>query len=230
MKRKQTLTPEPSSVHVALGDMVSANKQIGGSDSRLFNTWLIDSAMRSIWLHPETSDEVRNSQHLSVIVALHGFKPQNEIEAMLAAQAIAMHHASMEASRRAMLPDQPFEITQALRKSAANSSRAFCELVDALDRRRGKTSQQRVTVEHVHVHAGGQAIVGTVESGTTGGGVRAGSGEEPRASPAGLAHDATVGAVVPPVWSANPKRQPVLIAGDGRKGPRPDARRRQHRP
>ena len=51
-----------------------------------------------------------------------------------------------------------------------------------------------------------------------------------RASPAGLAHDATVGAVVPPVWSANPKRQPVLIAGDGRKGPRPDARRRQHRP
>ena len=34
----------------------------------------------------------------------------------------------------------------------------------------------------------------------------------------------------PPVWSANPKRQPVPIAGDEGKGPRPDARRRQHRP
>ena len=59
---------------------------------------------------------------------------------------------------------------------------------------------------------------------------RAACDPQTRPAPAGLAHDATVGAVVPPVWSANPKRQPVLIAGDGRKGPRPDARRRQHRP
>jgi hypothetical protein len=35
-------------------------------------------------------------------------------------------------------------------------------LLDALNRHRGK-GQQKVTVEHVHVHSGGQAIVGTVE-------------------------------------------------------------------
>ena len=33
--------------------------------------------------------------------------------------------------------------------------------VEALHRYRGK-GQQKVTVEHVHVNAGGQAIVGTV--------------------------------------------------------------------
>jgi hypothetical protein len=36
--------------------------------------------------------------------------------------------------------------------------------VEALQRYRGK-GQQKVTVEHVHVNAGGQAIVGAVNSG-----------------------------------------------------------------
>jgi hypothetical protein len=41
-------------------------------------------------------------------------------------------------------------------------SRSFLGLIEALNRHRGKGGQQKVTVEHVHVHQGGQAIVGTV--------------------------------------------------------------------
>lgn len=221
---------QADAVHVTIGGKVSTNKRIGGSDHDAFNTWLIDSAMRSVWLHPEISDENRNSRMAGVIVAMNGFAPQNEVEGMLVAQAVAMHHASMEASRRAMLPDQPFEIAQALRKSAAYSSRAFCELVDALDRRRGKTTQQKVTVEHVHVHAGGQAIVGNIEAGATAGGVRTRSGAEPHAPPARLAHDATVGAVLPPVRGADPERQPVPSASDAGQAAMPAARRKGDRP
>jgi hypothetical protein len=47
-------------------------------------------------------------------------------------------------------------------------SRNFVALLEALNRHRGK-GQQKVTVEHVHVHQGGQAIVGHVEN--QGGGV-----------------------------------------------------------
>jgi hypothetical protein len=36
-------------------------------------------------------------------------------------------------------------------------------LLDTLNRHRGK-GQQKVTVEHVHVHKGGQAIVGNIEA------------------------------------------------------------------
>jgi hypothetical protein len=36
-------------------------------------------------------------------------------------------------------------------------------LLDALNRHRGK-GQQKITVEHVHVHSGGQAVVGVVEA------------------------------------------------------------------
>ena len=84
---------------------------------------------------------------------------------MIAAQAMAAHHASMECSRRAMVPDQPFEAAQGLRKAAANASRTFIELLSALDRKRGKG--QVVRVERVVVNEGGHAIVGNVQGGAT---------------------------------------------------------------
>ena len=48
--------------------------------------------------------------------------------------------------------------------SQANKlSRTYATLLEALNRHRGK-GQQKVTVEHVHVHSGGHAVVGVVES------------------------------------------------------------------
>ena len=42
--------------------------------------------------------------------------------------------------------------------------RLFNEQLVALAKLKGTTSQQRVTVEHVHVSDGGQAIVGAVSA------------------------------------------------------------------
>ena len=83
-----------------------------------------------------------------------------------------------------MHSDQPFEAAQGFRKAAANASRTFTELLSALDRKRGKSVQQRVVVERVVVNPGGQAIVRAVASGAAGeggGGARQ-SGGEPHAS------------------------------------------------
>src|SRR3954470_16049819 len=70
--------------------------------------------------------------------------------------------------------------------------------MEALSRYRGK-GQQKVTVEHVHVHAGGQAVVGAVDAG---GGVANGNQRQPHAK--ALTH-----APVAPLWSENPEREPV---------------------
>src|SRR3981189_3501034 len=43
-------------------------------------------------------------------------------------------------------------------------SRTYATLLEALNRHRGK-GQQKVTVEHVHVHAGGQAEICLADSG-----------------------------------------------------------------
>ena len=134
-------------------------KRIGGSESDGFNLLLVNSVIRTVWMPTERSEEDRERQYAAVVTALAAFKPADEIEGLLAAQAIAMHHASMECSRRAMHPDQPFEAAQGFRKAAANASRVFAELLSALDRKRGKAVQQRVVVERVVVNPGGQAIV-----------------------------------------------------------------------
>lgn len=52
----------------------------------------------------------------------------------------------------------------------------FVQQVDAMQRLKGKAGRQKVTVEHVNVHAGGQAIVGTVTP--TGPGEGVGDGRE----------------------------------------------------
>jgi hypothetical protein len=44
----------------------------------------------------------------------------DEIEGMIAAQAVAMHHAAMECARPAIIVEQPFEVAQGCRKAAAN--------------------------------------------------------------------------------------------------------------
>jgi hypothetical protein len=83
-------------------------------------------------------------------------------------------------------------------------SRTYAVLLDALNRHRGK-GQQKVTVEHVHVHSGGQAVVGMVE-------------EQPHAKQIAYAPQ-------PPMWSADQDREPVPIARDAER-PMSTARRR----
>jgi hypothetical protein len=101
---------------------------------------------------------------LSVIKSV---APRDELEAMLAAQMAAVHSATMTFARRInqveTIPQQD-SAERALNKLA----RTFATQIETLNRHRGK-GQQKVTVEHVHVHQGGQAIVGTV---STGGGGR----------------------------------------------------------
>src|SRR5262245_13916185 len=84
-------------------------------------------------------------------------------EGMMAAQLIAAHNAAMECYRRAMIGEQSFEGRRENLSQANKLSRTYAALLDTLNRHRGK-GQQKVTVEHVHVHEGGQAIVGNVES------------------------------------------------------------------
>lgn len=92
---------------------------------------------------------------------LLGIEPRDAIEQMLATQMIALHAATMDCARRAASPAAYDETRRQELNLAQKSSRAFAHLVDTLDRRR-RGGEQKMTVEHVHVHAGGQAIVGNV--------------------------------------------------------------------
>jgi hypothetical protein len=138
-------------------------KDLGGSISDDWNLVLINQAIASLWT-ANSDSETRQQQLVATGMALGGIKPRDEIEGMLAAQMIGVHNASMECLRRAMIREQPFEGRRESLNQANKLSRTYAALVEALNRHRGK-GQQKVTVEHVHVHAGGQAVVGNVEAG-----------------------------------------------------------------
>ncbi len=119
----------------------------------------------------------------------------------------------MECYRRGMIGEQTFEGRRENLNQANKLSRSFTTLLDALNKHRGK-GQQKVTVEHVHVHQGGQAIVGAVEA--PGGGKRKKSEEQPHAKE--ITH-----APQPTMRSADTERDAVPVARDGER-PVPDAR------
>ena len=147
------------------GDM----KNIGGSQSDHWNNILANQALQTLWVKNSSADE-RDKQFIATVAALIGIAPKDELEGMMAAQLIAAHNAAMECYRRAMIGEQSFEGRRENLAQANKLSRTYAALVEALNRHRGK-GQQKVTVEHVHVHAGGQALVGMVTTpGQPGGG------------------------------------------------------------
>jgi hypothetical protein len=118
---------------------------------------------------------------LRSITSRPGIAPKDELEGMMAAQLVAAHNAAMECYRRAMIGEQTFEGRRENLAQANKLSRTYAALLEALNRHRGK-GQQKVTVEHVHVHAGGQAVVGMVATpGQPGGGDRSNLEEQSHA-------------------------------------------------
>ena len=93
------------------------------------------------------------------LAAATGIGARDEIEGMLATQMVATHVAAIRVLRQLKGSDA---ITQQDSNGnlAVKLMRTFTMQLEALQRYRGK-GQQKVTVEHVHVNAGGQAIVGT---------------------------------------------------------------------
>ncbi|MFZ4684607.1 MAG: hypothetical protein ACOYMK_03230, partial [Hyphomonadaceae bacterium] len=155
-------------------------KNIGGSQSDHWNNTLANQAVQALWVKNSSAEE-REKQLSATVAALMGIAPKDELEGMMAAQLVAAHNAAMECYRRAMIGEQSFEGRRENLTQANKLSRTYAALVEALNRHRGK-GQQKVTVEHVHVHAGGQAVVGMVAApGQPGGGDASKFEEQPHA-------------------------------------------------
>ena len=156
------MSPEPSPGVIQVrhpSEETGELRFLGGSASDDFNTVLAHQVTTILWL--AHADEDERAKFRTAAAGLAGIGPRDELEGMLGAQLIAAHSAALECYRRAMIPDQTFEGRRESLTQANKLSRTYVTLLEALNRHRGK-GQQKVTVEHVHINAGGQAIVGTV--------------------------------------------------------------------
>lgn len=176
MSAKKSANEQNIPVVVDPEDRKGRLKDVGGSQSDYWNNTLAGQAVQALWLKNSSADE-RDKQLSATVAALMGIAPKDELEGMMAAQLVAAHNAAMECYRRAMIGEQSFEGRRENLTQANKLSRTYAALVEALNRHRGK-GQQKVTVEHVHVHAGGQAVVGMVAAPSQPGGGDASKFEE----------------------------------------------------
>ncbi len=100
----------------------------------------------------------------AAIAAISDMKPRDSVELMLATQMTAIYNMAMELSRRAMLSEQTFEGVEMNINQANKLMRTFAAQIEALNKYRTK-GKQKITVQHVNVNEGGQAIVGDVKGG-----------------------------------------------------------------
>lgn len=106
-----------------------------------------------------------NEEKANFIAALmHGLRPRDELEGVLISQMAGSHNLIMAYMRRAMIPDQYLEAANDYTDRAYKLMNIFLKQIETLEKYRGKTTQQKVIVEHVHIHEGGQAVVGHIES------------------------------------------------------------------
>jgi hypothetical protein len=155
--------PAPLAVQVTAPETVKSFADLTGSKNNEFGGVLINQVANCL-RRSHSGEKDQDAQFKALMAAMAGINPRDEIEGMLAAQMVAVHNASMECLRRAMLTEQTFEGRRENLNQANKLARTFTAQMEALIRYRGK-GQQKMTVEHVHIHEGGQAIVGNIQRG-----------------------------------------------------------------
>ena len=117
----------------------------------------------------------------ALLAILHGAQPDNEVEAMLLVQMACAHELAMTTTRVTGQATS-LEKIDVMGGLSIRFMRLFALQAETLAKlRRG--GEQRVKVEHVHVHPGAQAIVGDVHR-HEGGGVQEKIVDQPHAMPA----------------------------------------------
>lgn len=133
------------------------------NDAKLYGK-MIYNQLKKACRDYDLSKEGSGETVVRMLSELDGIGAKDQIEGMLAAQMIATHHATMDCFRIVAQNGQ-LDIINPMLCYANKLSRTFTMQMEALSRYRGKGGQ-KMTVEHVHINSGGQAIIGNVTKNT----------------------------------------------------------------
>src|SRR6516162_8252037 len=114
-----------------------------------------------------SQDQRPNESAINFLLSvIKGAKPKDQFEAMLAAQMAAIHTATMRFTRQ-LANVETIEEQDSAERALNKLARTFAMQMEALKRYR-TGGEQKVTVQHVSVNEGGQAIVGNVNQAASG--------------------------------------------------------------
>ncbi len=111
----------------------------------------------------DRNDSTLDMQLNGMLATVVGIQPRDDVEAMLAAQMAVTHELTLVMAKR-LAKAENIPQQDSAERAFNKLGRTFATQIEALRRHR-HGGQQKVTVEHVTVNGGGQAIVGNVEAG-----------------------------------------------------------------
>jgi hypothetical protein len=127
-----------------------------GTDNRDFADQIVLQLSRL----SDRSGELDENTLNYLIAVVSGIEPRDQVEAMLAAQMAAVHTATMTFANR-LKQVVTVEQQDSAEKAFNKLTRTFTSQMEALRKYR-HGGEQKVTVQHVNVNEGGQAVVGNV--------------------------------------------------------------------
>jgi hypothetical protein len=130
-----------------------------GTSCHEYSELLISQAMAAIINHRGFTSSVN-----AIRGAMLDLNPRDAMEGMLCSRLIVLQNHLMDCLARAAPSKQTEQKTDLNINRATKLTRAFNETLEALSRYRRK-GQQKITVQHVNVSDGGQAIIGDLRTG-----------------------------------------------------------------
>ena len=124
---------------------------------------VVDLLLSQLMNTTDKLEEISEARVNGNLALMAGIAPQDETEGMLAVQMVAVHYATMTMAAR-LNRVETIDQQNSAERAFIKLARTFTTQMEALNRYRGK-GQQKMTVEHVHVYEGGQAVVGNVQGG-----------------------------------------------------------------
>lgn len=109
------------------------------------------------------NDKVRSNELSFLTETVMGIAPKDHVEMMLATQMAAVHLMTMNMASKTRKAENSLQ-QEGYGRQVNQLMRTFAAQIEALKKYRNG-GKQHVTVKHVHVHEGGQAIVGNVTKG-----------------------------------------------------------------
>jgi len=156
LSRAESTIPElPAEAHEKTNKILRAAAGVGNTNLALR---LLSEATGLPFFVKGTEEQ----RFLTVLAFMQELQPETVTQSLLAVQMFGVHNTALLFLNRANIEGQTVEGAESCIRRAINLMRLFGEQLEAMAKLKGKIGQQKVTVEHVHVHEGGQAIVGAV--------------------------------------------------------------------
>jgi hypothetical protein len=114
---------------------------------------LMREVLDALWIPYGLPEDEQSVQLDAAYALMREIAPRDAMEGLLTAQMAGVHGAAMDCLRRAMQPGQTDEVRDDALRLAVKLLALYPRQMEALDRRRGRGSHHRVTVEHVTVRA-----------------------------------------------------------------------------